>query len=178
MEAGRFAEAATLLLDGLRFLQDLERGGTNFFVTMMTAVGSLTVVSEIEAMLNAPSPLGDALLADLHRELSPLMATETPAGRFLQAEVLSGLLYRNLPQVRGTVWNARVATRQLSRRALRRRDLPSLHPVDSGSTLPKHQHEKTRKAPQRRPRQQVFEPGPRGTDGREAEDLREHGGDT
>jgi hypothetical protein len=104
VEAGRFAEAAALLLDGLRFLQDLERGGTNFFVAMMTAAGSLIVVSEIEAMLNAPTPLGDALLADLDRELSALMATETPAGRFLQAEVLSGLLYRDLPQVRGTEW--------------------------------------------------------------------------
>jgi hypothetical protein len=76
-EAGDKRETMGLMLDTLRFFQDLQRGGVAWIQARMSSfMGTLPTVSVMEWMLNQPSLVGQELLSNASHELDALIASQ------------------------------------------------------------------------------------------------------
>ena len=101
---GKPREALAVLLDGLRFQQDMYRGGASFLYPMVSAAASSFLAPTLELALDAPQPLGDELLADVQRELTLLLDAEPHLSGILRGESESSALYLFLGGLKPREW--------------------------------------------------------------------------
>ncbi|MBN1774696.1 MAG: hypothetical protein JXB32_25770 [Deltaproteobacteria bacterium] len=97
---GKLREGLELALDGLRLLQDLERGGAAWIDAAIGAAATLALAPVVEAGLTAAA--GDAeLLDEAVRQLGVLLETEAHPRELLAGEYLGGVLFAADPAVLG-----------------------------------------------------------------------------
>ncbi|MDD5308157.1 MAG: hypothetical protein PHU25_12615 [Deltaproteobacteria bacterium] len=87
-ETGDRRETMGLMLDVLRFFQDMRRGGVTWIQAMIsTDMGIFPTVSVMEWMLNQPSLVGQDLLASVSKELDLLSASQPSFSSSLRADL-------------------------------------------------------------------------------------------
>lgn len=89
---GRPREGLELLLDALRLLQDLERGGGELIDGVIGGQATLPLAAVLEAGLTAAAG-NAALLGEVVRQLGVLLETEPHPSELLDGEYLSGVLF-------------------------------------------------------------------------------------
>jgi hypothetical protein len=98
---GKLREGLELALDGLRLLQDLERGGTQWIDAATGAAATLPLVAVLEAGLTAAAAEPE-LLADIGAQLGLLLAGEPLPAELLAGESLGGMVTAADPAALGT----------------------------------------------------------------------------
>jgi len=90
---GRAREAAEIALDGLRFNQDLCRGGSEMIFAMLSTVGTGRLAAELSALIGGPrDQVTEELLSEIDGELSALIEGEPHPADILLAEGLGWVL--------------------------------------------------------------------------------------
>lgn len=103
MREGRIEDAARLLLDGLRFFQDLGRGGT--WVSAMIGVALARILApDIELLFDFPGQFPAGLAASLQGELTALLAAEPHPSVHFADECLDSELQDVLPNLMPDGW--------------------------------------------------------------------------
>ena len=104
IRAGDSAGAFELLADGMRFTQDLGRGGAPAAQYLWGVANGQYLAREIEAMLNTHRPLSPVLLAKMERELGRLIASEPGRHVWLPAALLDLAINDLLPKAMPKGW--------------------------------------------------------------------------
>ncbi len=89
--------AAEILLDGLRLLDDLARGGARIEVQAAAVRARTPLVVTLEGLLDRPAPLGPSLPRQIEAELATLAATRPSPAASLRGLWASLLLDIELP---------------------------------------------------------------------------------
>ncbi|MBN2497166.1 MAG: hypothetical protein JXR96_21415 [Deltaproteobacteria bacterium] len=84
---GETEQGFELLLDVVRFSQDLCRGGASLLETMVAATGVASALAVLEHSLNRPEPIDAARLAQIDDELAALIVTHVHPAEYLRGEV-------------------------------------------------------------------------------------------
>jgi hypothetical protein len=101
---GRTREGVDLLLDGLRFGQDMSRGGSSLIEAMVSSAAGKALFQVLELAFNQPKPIGEKYLDTISKELSLLIETEVHPGTILRGEMWTMILYSIMPAVKGKGW--------------------------------------------------------------------------
>lgn len=104
IRAGDTTGAFELLADGIRFTQDLGRGGAPPAQYLWGVVNGKILAREIEALLNTHRPLSSALLAKMQGELKQLMDSEPGRHVWLPAALLDLGINEFLPKAMPDGW--------------------------------------------------------------------------
>lgn len=91
--------AAELLLDTLRFTQDLERGGSSLIYVAMGGASTNFLAGVLELVVNSSTAQHTDLLAELEAQLTLLLSTEPHPHTFIEAEYLTFVLDMVLPKL-------------------------------------------------------------------------------
>jgi hypothetical protein len=102
--SGKAQQGVELLLDLLRFSQDLERGGTSWLVTSVSSGLVVIAVPLLEQAFNEVDGLTDSQLKDWERQLSVLLNSEPHPSASVRGEYQSVTLETVLPQFAGQGW--------------------------------------------------------------------------
>jgi hypothetical protein len=104
-KAGKVAEAFSLLLDLVRFGQDINRGGTNLILSMVNASAiGLPALEVVGNLLNKGGRIGAETLQGLQKELTILLGSQPDIGKVLLGEHLAFLLMHALPLTKPDGW--------------------------------------------------------------------------
>ncbi|MBW1871693.1 MAG: hypothetical protein JRJ19_06490 [Deltaproteobacteria bacterium] len=101
---GRTRECVELLLDGLRFGQDMSRGGSSLLEAMVSAAAGKVLYQVLELAFNQPKPIGEKYLETVSKELTQLIKTDVHPGTILRGEMWTMILYSVMPAVKGKDW--------------------------------------------------------------------------
>ena len=104
LHEGRSREALELLLDALRFQQDMYRGGAGFLYAMVSVAANGFLVPVLEIALNDARSSGAELLGQVQRELEGLLEAEPHPGEILRGEQEYAALYMFLGGMKGPAW--------------------------------------------------------------------------
>jgi hypothetical protein len=103
--AGERKIVLEMILDQIRFEQDLHRGGTSLINAMIATAGTGRLVPVLEWILNRPDPLGSPLLAQIDREFAALVASEPHPSEFLDGDTVDTAVFSALPMLLGPRWS-------------------------------------------------------------------------
>jgi len=101
---GKNREAFELLLDGLRFNQDMSRGGVNWLTAMITLSADTRIISAMTHLLGSSKSMDLELLLQLQKELSTLIDTEPHPSTIMQGEYRDVVLHMLKPLIKGKSW--------------------------------------------------------------------------
>lgn len=104
LKVGKAREALELLLDAMRFNQDLARGDASLISAMISVAATGLLTPYLELALNSDKPLPEALLSQLERELALLSKSEEHPLSFLRGDHRGLLLTMVLPRLKGPGW--------------------------------------------------------------------------
>ena len=97
-------EAAKLLMDALRFNQDMRRGGVDFVEGMISVAAMSYLVPVVELLLNSPAVVDDKLLDQLQRELGLLLESEPHPSSMIQGDLENMILNLIRPNLEAPGW--------------------------------------------------------------------------
>ncbi|MEE2780356.1 MAG: hypothetical protein VYE15_07525 [Myxococcota bacterium] len=101
---GQQEEAASVLLDGLQFMYDVRRGGTDILAVGAAVAGSTLIAATFEAWLNSGTPLGRHLLNRVVGELTTLVEAAPHPQAWVEATGVSTALYLGEASLSGPQW--------------------------------------------------------------------------
>jgi hypothetical protein len=102
---GDNTRAFELLLDGLRFDQDMDRGGVSWLIPMISRAADMHTLSTAAWLLGQPEPLGQDLLAQIDRELLTLIESEPHPSSFIQGDYHDMVMHVLMRSIKGDRWS-------------------------------------------------------------------------
>jgi hypothetical protein len=97
--------AFDLLLDGLRFDQDMDRGGVSWIMPMVSRAADMHTLSTAAWLLGRPGPLGQDLLDEIDRELLRLVESEPHPSSFIQGDYNDMVIHVLMRSIKGDKWS-------------------------------------------------------------------------